>query len=244
MEGWIKLHRKVIENPIFSNAHLFQLYTYCLLKANHKDREIMFNGKLINIEAGQFITGRNVLSEAVGENSSTTYKRLKKLEQMKYLSLKSNNKNTLVTIVNWESYQSTEEKVTTKSQQSNNKVTTDSQQSNTNKNVENEKNEKIINILSSKALDIMNYFNSKANKKFKSNTKATLKIIQSRLNENFTVDDFKRVIDIKVNEWANDNKMKMYLRPETLFGNKFESYLNQEVKTGGIKNIMEDFING
>jgi len=100
------LHRKLIENPIFSNAHLFHLYSYCLLKANHKAKEIILNGELVKLEAGQFVTGRNILSESLKQNPNTIYKRLKNLEKLKYLSLKSNNKNTIVTIGNWESYQS------------------------------------------------------------------------------------------------------------------------------------------
>lgn len=51
------------------------------------------------------------------------------------------------------------------------------------------------------------------------------------MNENFTEEDFKKVIDIKTKEWKNDKTMCKYLRPETLFGTKFEGYLNQENTT-------------
>ncbi len=54
-------------------------------------------------------------------------------------------------------------------------------------------------------------------------------LIKARLNEGFTVDDFKTVIDKKTEEWINDPKMRNYLRPETLCSNKFEGYLNQKV---------------
>ena len=58
------------------------------------------------------------------------------------------------------------------------------------------------------------------------------------MNEGFTVDDFKKVIDNKSAEWGKDSKMSKYLRPETLFGTKFESYLNQTaVKTKKSKRI-------
>ncbi|NYB73881.1 conserved phage C-terminal domain-containing protein [Sedimentibacter hydroxybenzoicus DSM 7310] len=75
--------------------------------------------------------------------------------------------------------------------------------------------------------EIINYLNEKANRNYKHNTKPTTAKIKARLEEGFTLDDFKKVIDIKVCEWLNDAKMQKYLRPETLFGNKFEGYLNQ-----------------
>lgn len=75
--------------------------------------------------------------------------------------------------------------------------------------------------------DIVEYLNQKANKTFKHSTKTTQQHIRSRINEGFSVDDFKKVIDIKVAEWQ-DTDMDKFLRPSTLFGTKFESYLNQK----------------
>ena len=54
-------------------------------------------------------------------------------------------------------------------------------------------------------------------------------MIEARFNEGFSVEDFKKVIDVKTQEWKDSN-MEKYLRPETLFGNKFEGYLNQKSK--------------
>ena len=57
------------------------------------------------------------------------------------------------------------------------------------------------------------------------------------MKEGFTVDDFKTVIKKKFDEWGNDKQMSKYLRPETLFGTKFEGYLNQKStasKSGGL----------
>ena len=76
--------------------------------------------------------------------------------------------------------------------------------------------------------DIINYLNDVANKQYRSSTKKTKDLIKARWNEGFRLDDFKRVIDIKVAEWQNDSKMKKFIRPETLFSPKFEGYLNQE----------------
>lgn len=81
--------------------------------------------------------------------------------------------------------------------------------------------------------EICDYLNQKTNSNYKSTTASTQRLIKARLNDGFKVDDFKRVIDIKCSKWLNDEKMKVYLRPETLFGTKFESYLNEkEIKNG------------
>ncbi len=77
--------------------------------------------------------------------------------------------------------------------------------------------------------DIVEYLNLKAKTHYRDTSKKTKDLINARYNENFTIEDFKRVIDNKCEEWLNNNKMKVYLRPETLFGDKFESYLNQNI---------------
>lgn len=77
----------------------------------------------------------------------------------------------------------------------------------------------------------INYLNNKANTHYKPTTPKTVRLIQSRLNEGFAPTDFQRVIDIKCKKWLGDKQMQQYLRPETLFGTKFESYLNEKVGT-------------
>lgn len=77
---------------------------------------------------------------------------------------------------------------------------------------------------------IVAYLNKKTGKDFKPGTSSTIKLIQARQQEGFTESDFFKVIDIKTAEWLHDRKMQPYLRPETLFGNKFEGYLNSYSK--------------
>lgn len=75
--------------------------------------------------------------------------------------------------------------------------------------------------------DIVEYLNEKTGSRYRWQSKDTQKHIKARLKEGYTIDDFKKVIDIKCSQWLNDSKMSDYLRPSTLFGSKFESYLNQ-----------------
>lgn len=73
--------------------------------------------------------------------------------------------------------------------------------------------------------EIVDYLNEKAHKKYKPNSKTTRRHINARLNEGYTLSDFKQVIDNRCATWLGTD-MEQYLRPETLFGSKFESYLN------------------
>ena len=83
---------------------------------------------------------------------------------------------------------------------------------------------------------IINYLNEKTGKHYKHTTNKTQIVIKARWNEGFTEDDFKKVIDNKVTEWKGTN-MEKYLRPETLFGTKFEGYLNQELQPSGMDQL-------
>lgn len=77
-------------------------------------------------------------------------------------------------------------------------------------------------------IDIVDYLNNRVGSNYKASTKKTKDLIKARIKEGFSVEDFQTVIDKKSDEWENDKEFCKYLRPETLFGNKFESYLNQQ----------------
>ncbi|NRD79797.1 conserved phage C-terminal domain-containing protein [Bacillus sp. BRMEA1] len=88
-------------------------------------------------------------------------------------------------------------------------------------------------------VEIIHYLNEKTKSDYKLSTMKTQDLIRARLSEGFTLEDFKKVIDIKTAEWLEDPQMCKYLRPATLFGSKFEAYLNQK----SFKKILneEDF---
>lgn len=77
--------------------------------------------------------------------------------------------------------------------------------------------------------EIISYLNEKTGKNFKSGVPKNRDLIKARINEGYVLEDFKKVIDNKVAEW-NNTEMSKYLRPETLFSNKFDGYLNQVPK--------------
>lgn len=76
--------------------------------------------------------------------------------------------------------------------------------------------------------DIISYLNEKAGKSYKHKTAKTRTLIKARFKDGFILEDFKQVIDIKTAQWLTDSNMNQYLRPETLFGTKFEGYLNEK----------------
>jgi uncharacterized phage protein (TIGR02220 family) len=76
--------------------------------------------------------------------------------------------------------------------------------------------------------EIIRYLNEKTGKNFRPGSIRTRELIHARYGEGFTFENFTKVIDLKSTEWQSDPAWNKFLRPETLFGTKFESYLNQQ----------------
>lgn len=131
--SYIKLFRKLLNSPIFENEKALKIWIWCLLKATHIEREQLVGQQIVKLKKGEFVFGRNKASEELKMTESTIYKYVKLLEKLQMISIKSNNKFSIISIEKWEEYQVEKLK-------NNNKVTTEEQQSNTNKNVKNIKN--------------------------------------------------------------------------------------------------------
>ena len=58
MQGWIKLHRQVVESPVFDNPNLFKVWMWCLCKASHVEHEVVIGKQIVKLQAGQFVFGR------------------------------------------------------------------------------------------------------------------------------------------------------------------------------------------
>lgn len=129
-ETWIKLYRKLLVSPIFENEKALKVWIWCMLKATHIEREQLVGKKIVHLQVGQFIFGRSKASEELKMSESSIYVYIKLLEKLNMISVKSNNKFSVVTVEKWEDYQGSK-------QTDNNKITTNEQQNNTNKNVKN-----------------------------------------------------------------------------------------------------------
>ncbi|MEN0946762.1 hypothetical protein AAHQ30_14930, partial [Listeria monocytogenes] len=139
MDGYIALHRKIIDSWIWQDPEFYRLWSYCLIKASFKEREIFLGQQIVKLNPGQFVIGREKLEEAMNiglknkRTALTWWRRLQKLEKAQMLNIKSYNKFSIVTIENWGLYQGSDiENEQQNEQQTNNKRTTDEQQTNTN----------------------------------------------------------------------------------------------------------------
>ena len=101
MQGYIKLHRKILDNGVFADAELLKVFVWCILKANTTPN-VVYGRK---VDVGEFITGRITASEELYLKPSTIYKRLQKLKAQGYIDISSTTKNSLITVVNYKSYQ-------------------------------------------------------------------------------------------------------------------------------------------
>jgi hypothetical protein len=137
MDGYIKLARCLLDKAIIQNANLLQVWVWCLLKASHRDHEQMVGVQKIALTPGQFITGRYKGASEIKMNPSTFWKYLLWLQDNKSLDIKSNNKFSLVTIVNWELYQI---ELFNSDSKKDSSVTAAYQPHDTNKNVKKDKN--------------------------------------------------------------------------------------------------------
>ena len=101
MQGYIKLHRKILDNGVFADAELLKVFVWCILKANTTPN-VVYGRK---VDVGEFITGRITASEELHLKPSTIYKRLQRLKSQGYINISSTTKNSLITVINYKSYQ-------------------------------------------------------------------------------------------------------------------------------------------
>lgn len=143
-DGWIKLYRATLENPIVcKDADHLAVWVYLLLKVTHAAYDTTFNGQRFTLRPGQQLFGRKTISADLDINESKVQRILKSFENEQQIEQQTSNKNRLISITNWDRYQMIEQQ---NEQQLNNNRTTTEQQLNTNKNNKNTKKTKNINI--------------------------------------------------------------------------------------------------
>lgn len=147
-ETWVKLYRKSLQSSVWHNATIWMVWSWCLMKANYETTRFPFNGKDIEIKKGQFITGIDKALKEVPTSRQSYRTAITYLKSTGRITVKSTNKFSIYTIVNWEKYQSDKEKLTgklTNEQQATNMPLT------TYKNIKNDKNNKEISEFSFKS---------------------------------------------------------------------------------------------
>lgn len=188
-EGWIKLHRKLLDNPVtMKDTDHLAVWIYLLLNASHNEHSALFKGEKIILKPGQLITGRKSIALALHINESKVERILKSLKSEQQIEQQTSSKNRLISITNWEFYQQSEQQ---NEQQVNNKRTTNEQQVNTNKNIKNDKNGR--KDICQNILDLFNKICCSFGR-VKNITKNRAETISDSL-KTYSVDDFKKVFE-------------------------------------------------
>ncbi|AQY37871.1 phage replisome organizer N-terminal domain-containing protein [Bacillus thuringiensis] len=102
--------------------------------------------------------------------------------------------------------------------------------------IEKELEEELEEDINKYIVEIINHLNETCSTSYRTSTKKTRDLIKARFKQGFNIADFRKVIDIKASHWIENEEYNQYLRPSTLFGNKFEEYLNQQPKKGANRN--------
>lgn len=138
MEGWVKIHRKILDNPVVcKDSETFSIWLYLLLSATHQEIPAVFKGEKITLKKGQLITGTLSISKKLKINKDKVQRTLKCFEIDKQIEQETSNKNRLISILNWEEYQNNDNE---NDKQMINKCETTDKQLITNKNVKNDNN--------------------------------------------------------------------------------------------------------
>jgi len=141
--GYVKLWRKSIDSGLLQNAEAWQFMSWCLLKATHKPQKQLVGKQVVKLEAGQFVFGRKSAAKDLCSTEQKIRTSLNLLKSLDFLTIKPTNKFSIITVVNWGTYQ---QEQPTNNQQPNQQATnnqpTSNQQATTNKNDKNIKNEK------------------------------------------------------------------------------------------------------
>ncbi len=107
--GFVCLWRKSVDSQVFQDEGLWKIWTWCLLKASHKNHWVKLKvGKAdteVGVKPGQFVFGRKSASQALRMKATTLWYRMKKLERMGNIDIDSNTHFSVVTICNWRRYQ-------------------------------------------------------------------------------------------------------------------------------------------
>lgn len=228
-EGWVCLHRKILDNKVFYNPESLQLFLYLILMANHKENKIFG----ITLKRGQLITGRKSLANSLNQKESSIYKRLLWLQKNELIHLKSNNKMTIISICNYDKYNS---QVTTDEQQGNNKVTTKEQQGSTNNNVNNGNNVNNENNNYKKIFDFYQTLNLIKHKNYTKTMSESIRLFIK--NTKSTEEECMEALKKHSKVVENSKKEEYPIKART-----FSEFFGQKV-FGGKELIGEQYING
>jgi|GEM_PF-1154230 len=207
--GYVRFYRKALDSGWIRNHKLWAFWSWCLLKATHKEYGAIVGLQVVHLTPGQFIFGLKKAAEETGLTIREVRTVLDFLKKAQNVTVKTTNKYSVITIVNWESYQGDSQE---NGKQNDKPRANKGQHTNT---IEHK------NIYQG-ALEVLDYLNAKTGKYFEAT-----KYIEARLRDGGTVEQCKRIIDTKSKDPHFIANPK-YLNPTTLFRpSHWDQYLNE-----------------
>lgn len=218
--GWIKIHRKIQEWGWAKDPKTGWLFIHLLIGCSHKD--CVYQG--IPLKRGQWVVSYKTLHGISGvspRSIRTSLNKLKSTGELTHEIVRINSSNcSLITIINWDRYQLKTTSETTSERHVNDTSAT------LFKNVIMQEGKKNTICPSDDSVgQAIDYLNQVTGHGYKSGAKSNRKHVLARIADGHTIEEIKLVVDHKFMEWRNSADMFKYLRPETLFGSKFDGYL-------------------
>lgn len=233
-QGFISLHRKLMENPIWSDPYYLKLWMYCLFTASHKEHEQLIGNQMIKLQRGQFVKGRFSLAEDMNKgmkpkqklNDKTWWRYLENLEKWGMLTIKSTNKYSVITIDKYDFYQDVFSKT---DQQKSNSCPSNDQQMSTNNNGNNGNKEYIYTIFNHwKEKGIV--VHKSVNAKMESHINARLSDYEiSELLK--AIDNYSEVLNNDKYYWSHRWTLQDFMKPNNVIrfmdnSKPFETFLS------------------
>lgn len=130
--GWIKVYRKIRQSFVWTDANQLKLWLLILMKASHEGNRFLFNGQQVDVSSGQFVTGRDAIASEFNAGAKPVqrvsgrqlWRWIKLFEKEQMLSIKSNTKYSVITVISWGEYQEDDQRLSITSPSSVHQVST------------------------------------------------------------------------------------------------------------------------
>jgi len=219
--GYVSVYRSILNWQWYQNHAATRLFIHLILLANHKPTK----WKNIEIQRGQVVTSIKSLQTQTTLSENQIRYSIFILKSTNDITIKTTNKFSIITVNNYGSYQFNENKINKQINKQISTQITNKPQQTISKEVNN------IYIVE-QARPIIDHLNERAKTTFKPDTTITCKLIGKLLKRGYTQKDFEDVHNKKIEQWTNDEKMRKFIRPQTLYAeSNFEAYLNEKPAT-------------
>jgi uncharacterized phage protein (TIGR02220 family) len=233
--GYIKLWKKFKENQFWTERRVFSKFEAWLdiiSEARYQEEpgQVVIGNSILTVNRGECLYSLDTWAYRWGWSRSKVVRVLDLFKKCSQIDTISETVTTRIRVLNYSKYadeRNADETQTESKRKANGKQTETSIEL---KKVKKEKRDvsKDTSLSGNGArhvpyLEVISFLNEHCKTDYKANTTTTRNLIKARFNQGFTLEDFQKVISCKAKQWLTNPKMVVYLRPQTLFGNKFES---------------------